>query len=510
MRQLLDDMVRRSAWEELAKYLEDYWVDVTQNHPDLLVTAFNAMPRSVINRHARLAAAREYANFIPARGPARPVRFQHAVAAQAGLLDRLAHFTSRSAGARMAGGFADAVDAAGEARKLLAEAPAAEVERIRPVLPDLLLQWAISLELGGLLPGATRAYERAYDEALRFDNVRIAVEAAGSVAYNFALLGMPTQARQWLARVPEYRHDGTDTVDEMGAMASALLYARELDLAAAHGVLRATPAVSAETWAMRFGVESFLAALEGRSGGFAARKLAICEAQLPAVTRGGINGIILAMCTAESAADSTDPLRISDAAAALSDVAPSMPQGILAGLRAWLMLRDGDLPAASAIASEALSRGIATPGVAAELHAVLAIVNLRHGQDSAAVPHFRAALEAIVPDRLYDVLHRFAPDERERLERLAGAPIPREARIRLENVSPRAPHSPLVSAALTPRERVVLRHLVDGRSRAEIAEAEGLSPNTIKAQIRSIYRKLGVTDRDAAVRAAAAAPSSLR
>lgn len=52
---------------------------------------------------------------------------------------------------------------------------------------------------------------------------------------------------------------------------------------------------------------------------------------------------------------------------------------------------------------------------------------------------------------------------------------------------------------LTPRERVVLRHLALGTSLAEMAGTMNVSVNTAKSQRRSLYRKLGVSSREEAV-----------
>lgn len=57
----------------------------------------------------------------------------------------------------------------------------------------------------------------------------------------------------------------------------------------------------------------------------------------------------------------------------------------------------------------------------------------------------------------------------------------------------------LTGVSLTERELEVMRELVGGRSREEIARGQYISLNTLKAHLRSIYRKLGVKSRAAAV-----------
>ncbi|MCW2955023.1 MAG: two component transcriptional regulator, LuxR family [Conexibacter sp.] len=52
---------------------------------------------------------------------------------------------------------------------------------------------------------------------------------------------------------------------------------------------------------------------------------------------------------------------------------------------------------------------------------------------------------------------------------------------------------------LTPREREVLGHVAAGRGAPEIARLIHLSPATVKGHLQSLYEKLGVSDRAAAV-----------
>lgn len=53
--------------------------------------------------------------------------------------------------------------------------------------------------------------------------------------------------------------------------------------------------------------------------------------------------------------------------------------------------------------------------------------------------------------------------------------------------------------ALTPAERRVLDALGGHPSTAAVAEALGVSPNTVKTQLKSVFKKLGVNSRDEAV-----------
>jgi LuxR family maltose regulon positive regulatory protein len=62
--------------------------------------------------------------------------------------------------------------------------------------------------------------------------------------------------------------------------------------------------------------------------------------------------------------------------------------------------------------------------------------------------------------------------------------------------------SPPLIEELSPGELRVLRYLPTNLSRPEIAGQLSVSPNTVNAHLRSIYAKLGVRDRSAAVQRA--------
>jgi DNA-binding CsgD family transcriptional regulator len=67
---------------------------------------------------------------------------------------------------------------------------------------------------------------------------------------------------------------------------------------------------------------------------------------------------------------------------------------------------------------------------------------------------------------------------------------------------PTAAH--LMGMPLTERERVVLARLHEDRTLGQIAAELWVSRNTVKSQVRSVYRKLGVSSRTAALERARA------
>ncbi|MFZ2029127.1 MAG: response regulator transcription factor [Vitreimonas sp.] len=60
----------------------------------------------------------------------------------------------------------------------------------------------------------------------------------------------------------------------------------------------------------------------------------------------------------------------------------------------------------------------------------------------------------------------------------------------------------IASLGLTPREQEVLAQLATGKSNKEIAQKLGISPNTVKTQVASLYQKLEVQRRTQAIQKA--------
>ena len=97
----------------------------------------------------------------------------------------------------------------------------------------------------------------------------------------------------------------------------------------------------------------------------------------------------------------------------------------------------------------------------------------------------------LVPAEYRSMLYAFA-------ERI-GAKGETVARLRS---MPEPFHTTVTLAALTPREAQVLELLRKTASLPEVAAILHISANTVKSQVRTLYRKLGVSHRDEALRAA--------
>jgi DNA-binding NarL/FixJ family response regulator len=62
-----------------------------------------------------------------------------------------------------------------------------------------------------------------------------------------------------------------------------------------------------------------------------------------------------------------------------------------------------------------------------------------------------------------------------------------------------AASEPVIEWTLTPRQHEVLALLMHGKSNRDIAEAMGLSANTVKVHLVAIFRVLGVSSRTEAL-----------
>jgi LuxR family maltose regulon positive regulatory protein len=178
--------------------------------------------------------------------------------------------------------------------------------------------------------------------------------------------------------------------------------------------------------------------------------------------------------------------------------------------QAAISLAEGDPAAALAVLGD-VERLMPPPGFPAyalvEAHVLAGVAHLALGDRNAAAAAAEAALAAAEPDRLIfafamsntaellDVLpgHQTAHSAllADVVDLLRGDPARRIDRQRLPQ-----------PGELSPSELRVLRFLPTNLTRPEIARSLHVSVNTVNTHIRSIYSKLGASDRSSAVRRA--------
>lgn len=161
------------------------------------------------------------------------------------------------------------------------------------------------------------------------------------------------------------------------------------------------------------------------------------------------------------------------------------------------LLQTGQDAQVTWLASQRLSKNAPTPRVELELLLVRACACLHMGQTAEAAASLEKA-EAVTRAHGVRVPWRFvADDDREQLRAVASASV-----VAMLDADPPGFRGTLALPRLSRRENMVLARLRAGGSVVQIAKDLMVSSNTVKTQLRSIYRKLGVSNRAEAVRAA--------
>lgn len=495
----LRELVAAGDLEGLARDLDANWIRLVTDEPVALHGLLTELPPDFVASHPRVAIARDMLFRFHDQSKVTATlslaaRYTELAETGAGLEDLLALGLGQMLALRSIREYEASRDIAVRDRNLTEKHAHAWLD----IAPDLRcmvqLHWGLSRMAALDVSGAIEDFHQSYWAGRRSSSAYLARNAATNAALLFALTGSLADAEDFLGKAreldpaPEYLRQ---LVEDWGALVEAAVALARIDLDSAREALdRFVPAAESQwSWSIEHYVRARLGLLSGESHG---ALHVLDRAHHP---RGG-----------QAPADSFDEALL---VAAKVDLA--LATG--AGVRAELTLeRAGESPEiAVPRARHALLRGDdsgaltqAVAGLTAkvqfgavDLAVIAAVAALRLGRPRDAVGHARVALEVASTT---GVLAPFALAPRAdvvALLELVGADGAFVSAA-LEGV-PEVFSRPITAVELSERERVVLRELTRTGSVQEIASSLFVSVNTVKSQVRSLYRKLGVNSREGAL-----------
>lgn len=143
------------------------------------------------------------------------------------------------------------------------------------------------------------------------------------------------------------------------------------------------------------------------------------------------------------------------------------------------------------------------PTTAVERDLLLGWTCALEGRSQQSRSHLQSALSQAAAHRLVSPFVQAGPDVADLIDRLPGAADDFRRLVVLRGRAPSAPRQQALVDKLTPRELELLAYLPSRLTFADIAAHSYVSINTVKTHVGHIYRKLGVTGRDAAIERAA-------
>lgn len=474
----------RGDWRAAAGIIERNWDAFANNAPQHLLDALKALPAEALIEAPGLVVAANYLQQVVLSGE--PSRFLYdgrlTVGDDASAdLDTLILLTAQAAAARTAGRLDEARATTERARGILQSLSPAERAPLVGSLPHLRFQWGRSLDVADA-PGAVAEYESAYELARLTGQSVIARRAAGHIAWHHAEKGRLRKAEQWHARA-QAEPATNSRYDVIVFLTSALLRYDRGDPYASQHLGRALGLPLGEHWAAALWVAAMLEHTKPGASSVYAELETELERHPESHGLDGANGRYIKAARARLA-HIRPRLRI-------VHPLPDSPSGLDLVLAALEAYRSGRYGEALAYSDAAIAR-TAAPRAEAPARLVAAASHFALGHPGSAADAFRHANAIIERERLFSAYSFVQPVTVTALADLAGEPV---------HGTDRVTHAPPLPK-LSKREREILDLLATGLPMTRIAATLYISPNTLKATVRALYRKLGVNSRQEAVDAA--------
>ncbi|MBS9373490.1 LuxR C-terminal-related transcriptional regulator [Rhodococcus sp. B50] len=490
--------VEAGDWDTAVTIVEESWARMVDSSFDVLVKVLRQIPDEELSDHPSVQAGRalftqmlDEHSILHASLPTDPDELadlgKRPEAAQAVYVA-----TVQSLTLRVSGEFGEAARLTLLLRPLVHSILEHRPDDLGPQLPLLRVQWAITLQLAGCLTESTTVFRRAYRGAYAANIAFVIQNAAGSSALNWAVTGDNPRAREWL-RTESHAEPTEGRWGEMvkvgGRVASTLVRLDSLDLehAARHLDELGIPRVSEELWGFVAYVRAYYNLATGNAYDGLTELHRLIESHHDLHDRGAFSRILLGAAEI----DLHLALGNGNLARALAEEAPqSHPMLVVTNARVERFTGHPD------VALKKLKRVPWTecgfPRAHLEALLVEASAHLDLDDEGAALRSWQRACtlaEALGNRRAFTTP---ADGLAQRFADLGGPPIPGGpvASVFTE---------PVTHVELSRRETDVLELLALGSTHADIAKKLFVSHNTIKTQLRSIYRKLGVHTRVEAI-----------
>lgn len=483
-------------WEAAVGLIADRPLGLLDTDIELVRRVLVDLPEDIARADGQAAAARAMFLGLEAGSVDEAVAVGVVEDGQA-LIDVLSAGTVSTTVSRLAGRFAQAASETAVLSGMYGRASESSRAEADTAMPHLRMQWAINHQLAGDFSRAEAELRLAYAASATKGIEYVTKNAAGSLALLSAFRGEITRAERWLeleAAYPDPEGWLREKVRVAGLVARILTGVGRCDIGAARSADAELGELGEheELWVFVALARARLAQVRGRAReGIDAldRVRALYERWAPP---GGFADTALAAAAADLTAAAGDGL----GAGAMLDRVPASRWAENCRLRIGFL---------SGAYSGGPAGGIAVdtsePGAAAELLVLNAGAVHAAGHTDVAGDLLERAVR--IADDAGDALALLALPQPDRDELLAaGAVPPRLVRLWRTHRGLALYPSKLSAVSLTVREREVLRCLTREMRKAEIAEHLVLSVNTVKTQLRSAYRKLGVHSQAEAIETA--------
>lgn len=495
--------VEAEDWQQAGRLLEDFWLELVTGHADQTRRMLRQLPEPMVRTSTKLLVMRDYILNVDPVGWA-------AAAFRSGRMD--VEFATAHENQRLTLSQTLQLRSSGQyesCRQLIEDTGhqgerSAWADKVLEQLPELLLQWSITTLLTSDMASAAYAFRQAYRWARDRGMSGAKREAASGLALCLAILGHLNSAADWVRRVDELPPSPNTSDLERAArvLVREIIAGDRLRFSDVpqHAKLRLSRGLPGFDAVSQYVTASAL--LHRGSADEQETAISAAERELANLTPGRHGARITAATARAAIVDlCIATSQFKRAHRALADVEGRPSWGSVAQAR--LALFEGRPDAVCAL----------TDHIGA-----VATVDIRHGLQ-AHLLRACAALRMERIDRAGDNLQEAVSLAEEAGMVRPFALIPRSDLIALDAAFPHVIPEHILGAVTaapevfpTPREPVhlsareleVLRQIATEMPLSQVARRLFVTENTVKSQVRSIYRKLQVHTRvDAIDRAAA-------